>query len=177
VDFDVLQAQVKSLIASLTGLPTDQVIWFDDPAPSIVGSVQALARIQTFAEEQIGQAAESTFAEAVPDDNGPLFESVRTWQAMTLRVRVESMSQAPNQTARFYLGLVREKIQTLTSRFALQGAGLGFQSIAGYTDLSIPVNSGMRSFAALDLRMNAASIWTDPTEYSRIESGQVVKTP
>jgi hypothetical protein len=168
VDFATLQAGIKTIVANLTTLPAIQVVWFDEAQPAVIGSVQALGRVQIFALRAIGQRDDFVFAEAVPDDDGPLYETVTGIREMTLRVRVETYDQRANLTARFYLETMRKKLQALSTTTSFQALGLGFQSTESLTDISIPVNSRMQSFAALDMKMNGFDSWTDPTTYSRI---------
>lgn len=169
MNFVDLQAGLKALIASLTELPVDQVVWFDEATPDPVGEVAAIARVQVYGLVNVGQGGESRFREAVENDNGPLFETVRRQKALTLRVRVESYDVGT--PARQWLMNLDSKLTALSTSIALEAIGLAYQQTLTYQDVSKTSNGRVTSWAIVDVRMNAADTWTDPTQYSRITSG------
>lgn len=193
IDWETLQAGIKTLVANLTGLTTVQ--WYDEQLPLVAAQSNqfAIARCMVFAVTSIGawddrQFATGTWtagvfeAEDPEDDNdGALFETIRGQRAFTLRVSVESYDQRPGRTARQYLEAMRDRLTRKSIQPTLNLLALGFAEVLMLRDISDNQDDHVVSKAVFDTRWNLGTSDTDPsgdepgtttspTGYSRIST-------
>lgn len=121
------------------------------------------------ARKQKGQTPSSSYAEAVLDDDGPIYETLTKIENITIRFRVESLQQTPGQKA----DVTAEKIKNgfffsrTYPRLAALCLGLGEKLFEGsFEDTSDDL---YRSVVILDYRFLYISSATDPTPDERID--------
>lgn len=124
--------------------------------------------VDIIARRTIGQTPSSSYAEAVEDDDGPVFETLSTIENLTIRVDVKSLDQTPGYKAdktatRLKLGLYFE-----TSYARLQALSLGMGACLFDSRQEDTADDHYASVVRLDFRMMHTSSLTDPTEQERI---------
>jgi hypothetical protein len=128
VDWSGFKTAVQALVVALTGLPSEMVVWADEPRPNIDPGDNAIVVLDITSDEMIG----SPVGELVSSGEDPIdtsSDAVMTYyttHTVTVQVRAESIAQEGSRWAAKWVSQVLSRFGWDSTQQSLRTAGIAF---------------------------------------------------
>jgi hypothetical protein len=163
MDWATIKPALVTLLASLSGIPENQVIWRDQKRPHFNTTIRAQLVLKVTPTNALGVDQMRYEYQAGPDKNVPTQSGNRKF---VLQVRCETFSHKDTESATFYLEEIRNSLKFASTIAALAAIDVSIAKAESVVDLSEnqQVNSKVFSLANLDLHMNGVANKTDTND-------------
>lgn len=172
IDYAALELALVEWTKTHSGL--SQVVWENAPRPFAQGAYGILAWVSSTSQG----VAETTYAESVGAPAGQHYVPTTTdHQVLVVQIAAEAPVEQVNASARAAIEQLRLRARTPRALESLAAMGLALASIGSAQRADYPADQRMVQRWLLELRLNAASSFTDTEGAgSTIETTELVPT-